>query len=217
VKKVFVILVCFFLLAFVSDEPKEPWHLKKCENGISVYTRHAENSKIKELKSTFRIKTSLSSIMALLNDFESYPEWVYRCNKSYVALKISELEYIQYQSVKAPWPVENRDIVMHKKSIQDPVSKVIIQRVNGMPKYLPEVDEHVRVQLFKAVWILTPQKDGIIDVEYQLLVDPSGSIPSWLVNMAAVDGPYDTEIKMMELLKKEKYQKAKLSYIKEPE
>ena len=216
-KKGLFVFIYILLAAFVQETPKEVWRLKKCDKGIAVYTRHAENSKLKELKSIFIVKTSLSSIVALINDFDSYPEWVYRCNKSYAVLKISDLEFIQYQSVKAPWPVENRDIVMHKKISQDPNTKVITQRVNGMPDYLPKVDDHVRVKLFRASWVLTPIKGGMVNVEYQLLVDPSGSIPSWLVNLAAVDGPYDTEIKMMELLKKEKYQKAKLSYIKELE
>jgi len=200
----------------MDDTPQETWHLKKFESGISVYTRHAEHSKLKELKSDFQIKTSLSSIVALLNDFESYPEWVYRCEKSYTALKISNYEFIQYQSVKAPWPVENRDIVIHKKLIQDPATKVIIQRVNGMPEYLPKVAGHIRIKLFKALWIITPLKNGIVNIEYQLLVDPSGSVPAWLVNLAAVDGPFETEINMKEWLMKEKYQKARLAYIKEP-
>ena len=216
-KKLTVILFYFLLAGFIQEKPKEEWHLKKYEQGIRVYTRHSEGSKLKELKSDFQIKTSLSSIVALLNDFDSYPQWVYRCEKSYAALKISNTEFIQYQSVKAPWPVENRDIVIHKKLSQDPISKVIIQRVNGMPDYLPKVSDHVRVQLFKALWIITPLKDGMVNLEYQLLVDPSGSIPVWLVNLAVVDGPYDTEIKMKQLLLKEKYQKAKLPFIKEPD
>ena len=216
-RKLFAILICFLFVGFKQEIQKEEWHLKKYEKGISVYTRHAEHSRLKELKSDFQIKTSLSSIVALLNDFESYPEWVYRCEKSYLAKKISNLEFIQYQSVKAPWPVENRDIVIHKKITQDPVTKVIIQRINGMPDYLPKVEGHIRVKLFKALWIITPLKNGMVNLEYQLLVDPSGSIPTWMVNLAVVDGPYDSEIKLKELILKEKYQKAKLSFIKEAE
>ena len=215
-KKSLLIVFCLSLAGFIQEKPKEDWHLKKYEQGIRVYTRHAENSKLKELRSDFQVKTSLSSIVALLNDFDSYPDWVYRCEKSYAALKISDHEFIQYQSVKAPWPVENRDIVIHKKLTQDPVTKVIVQRVNGMPDYLPKVAGHVRIVLFKALWIITPLKNGMVNLEYQLRVDPSGSIPTWLVNLAVIDGPFDSEVKMKELLMKEKYQKAKIAFVREP-
>jgi ribosome-associated toxin RatA of RatAB toxin-antitoxin module len=216
VKKAVIILCYFLLVAFIQEKAGEEWHLKKYEQGISVYTRHAEHSKLKELRSDFQVKTSLSSIVALLNDFESYPDWVYHCEKSYAALKISDKEFIQYQSVKAPWPVENRDIVIHKKFTQDPITKVVIQRINGMPDYLPNVAGHIRVKVFKATWIITPLKGGMVNLEYQLLVDPSGSLPLWLVNLAVVDGPFDTEVNMKEMLMKEKYRNAKVAYIKEP-
>ena len=62
--------------------------LKKSENGINVYSRKTENSAFKEIKSVVYIKTSLSSIVTLINDWENYPEWVYKCGKS---VKLKEL------------------------------------------------------------------------------------------------------------------------------
>lgn len=215
-KKITFILILVFVKSLAQEKTQEKWHLKKNEQGISVYTRHIEGSRLKELKSDFQVKSSLSSIVSLLCDFDAYPEWVYRCEKSYAIKKISNFEYVQYQTVKAPWPAEDRDIVMHKKLTQDPVTKVIIQRVNGMPDYIPKDGDHVRVSLFKAVWVITPLKNGMVNLEYQLLVDPGGNIPTWMVNLAVVDGPFDSEVKMKELLMTEKYQKAKLTFIKEP-
>ncbi|MGZ3862825.1 MAG: START domain-containing protein [Bacteroidia bacterium] len=215
-KKIIFIFGLFCATSHAQEKTQEKWHLKKDEQGITVYTRHAENSKLKELKSEFQVKTSLSSIVAILYDFEAYPEWVYRCDKAYVVKKISNYEYVQYQTVKAPWPAEDRDFVVHKKLTQDPVTKVIVQRINGMPEFIPKEPNFVRVSLFKAIWVITPLKNGMVNLEYQLLVDPGGNIPTWMVNLAVVDGPFDTEVKMKELLMREKYQKAKLPFIKEP-
>ena len=68
-----------------------------------------------------------------------------------------------------------------------------------------------------AQWIIIPEKNGVLNAEYRLLVEPGGNIPAWLVNLAVVDGPFDTNLKMKEWLFKEKYQKAKVSFIKELE
>ena len=85
-KTVSLFLFSLLFITLSSFQNTYNWQLKKFENDISIYTRTPENSKYKELKAVYQIKTSLSSIIALLNDFESFPKWVYRCEKS-MALK----------------------------------------------------------------------------------------------------------------------------------
>jgi hypothetical protein len=210
-------LVFFFLGISVFRMPaqKGEWTLKKNENGISVYARSSENSGFKELKSVVVLKTSLSSIVSLLNDFESYPFWVYKCGRSTTLKKISETEVMHYQTVVAPWPADNRDFVVDVRLIQDPATKKIIIKSECKPDYIPEVPDHVRIREFKASWILVPLADGMVEVTYQLLVDPGGYVPAWIINLAVVDGPYETSLKLKDWVKKKKYQEAVIPYIKE--
>lgn len=210
-----------FLLTLLGFKPAwlkkaEDWHLKKLQNGISVYTRDSKNSKYKELKAVYEIKSSMSSVIALLNDADSYPLWVYRCGKSKILKKTSDQDLIRYQSIIAPWPVDNRDMVVEARSYQDEKTGIVYQKVSGIPDYIPSVPAHVRVKEFRALWTLTPLKNGLIQVDYELLVNPGGNIPAWVVNMAVVDGPYETSVKMKEWIMKEKYQKTSYSFIKEP-
>jgi hypothetical protein len=203
----------FQLLIFNSDSAAQTWELKKSENGVSVFSRTPPGSSFKELKSVMNINASLSSIVALINDWDSYPQWVYKCGKSSTIKRISETEAFHYQTVVAPWPVDNRDIVVLVKITQDPATKIVKIISVSKPDLIPPVKDHVRIIEFNASWTLIPQKDGSVDVIYQLLVNPGGSVPAWLVNLAAVDGPFETSVKLREWVKKEKYQKAKLSYI----
>ncbi len=214
-----VSLFLFFLLFITlsSFQNTYNWQLKKIENGITIYTRTPENSKYKELKAVYQIKTSLSSIIALLNDFESFPKWVYRCEKSMALKKDSDNHIIRYQTVVAPWPVDNRDMILEVNSFQDKKTKIVYQKVNSIPDYIPLVKGHVRVREFRALWTLIPLKNGFVEVNYELLVNPGGNIPAWLVNLALVDGPFDTSVKMREMLMNEKYQKTTYSFITNPE
>ncbi len=214
-KKIAGLFFLCIILAFKADRLEGAWELKKSESGVTVYTRMAANSNYKELKSVFQVKTSLSSFMSLIGDFESYPKWVYRCGSSKTIKKISNYEYIHYQTVTAPWPVDNRDVVMKIKITQDPVTKMITQRSTAIPDSLPEVKDHVRIRIFNSQWTIVPQKDGILNAEFRLLVEPGGNIPAWLVNLAVVDGPFETNVNLKEWVFKEKYQKAKLPHIKE--
>lgn len=209
-------IACVFL-SFSQKSQSSDWQLKKFENGITIYTRATETSKYKELKAIFQIKSSLSSIIALLNDVETYPQWVYRCETSKVLKKKSEQNLIRYQTIVAPWPVDNRDVVVEVHTYQDPKTKIVYQKVTPLPDYSPQLKGHVRIREFRATWTLKPLKNGIVEVEYELLVNPAGAIPAWIVNMALVDGPYETSMRMKERILYEKYQKTNYPFIVNPE
>ena len=217
--KLWIPTILFFLVTtgFIQDnKPADTWQLKKFESGIAIYVRNVDNSKFKELKSVTIYKSSLSGLISLIDDFESYPEWVYKCGVSKTIIKNSDTDLIHYQSVTAPWPVENRDFVVQVRLQQDPVTKVVTQTATSIPDYVPGVAGHIRIREFKAQWILIPLKNGNIEADYQLLVNPGGILPAWLVNLAVIDGPFETALNMKTWLTKEKYQKASLSFIKEP-
>jgi hypothetical protein len=214
-EKRFLTLFLLLFISIFSSAQEKKWDLKKQENGISVYTRLAESSSFKELKSVCTIKTSLKSIVALLNDWESYPGWVYRCGKSSTLKKISDREVIHYQTVVAPWPVDSRDFVVNVKLNQDPKSGIVTIISTSNPGFIPVIPGHVRIKEFKASWTLIPKENGTTEVIYHLLVNPGGYVPAWLVNLAVVDGPYETMLNFKEEVKKEKYQKAVIDYIKD--
>jgi hypothetical protein len=206
--------VFFWICTNVQAQTK-PWKLKKFDNGVAVYAREADNSKFKELKAEVLLKTSLSSIVAMLEDRDAFPEWVYRCSNSHIIKKINQEEMYCYQYVEAPWPVEDRDISIYIQLFQEPKSKVVIQTASCVPDYIPRKKDAVRVLEFKAKWTLTPMLGGFVKCEYELLVDPGGNVPAWLVNLAAIDGPFETTLNMKTQVLKSKYQKAKMEYISE--
>jgi ribosome-associated toxin RatA of RatAB toxin-antitoxin module len=215
IKTVFISL--FFLLTtfgFCQSAPNK-WAIKKDESGIAIYTRKAANSCFKELKAVFYLKTSLSSIVALVDDWENYSNWVYKCGQSSILKKVSDRELIHYQTVLVPWPLDKRDFIVTTVLTQDEKTKVITIKSTANPKYIPDKPGFVRIPQLDACWILTPMKDGVVEINYQLLVNPGGSIPVWIVNMVVIDGPFQTMVNFKQWVMKPKYQAAKLSCIKE--
>ena len=205
----------FSILSSYSQKSPSDWHLKKYSNGIAVYTRNASTSAYKELKSEVKIKTSLSSVVALILDYESYPQWVYRCGNSATLKKISETECIHYQTVIAPWPVDSRDFVVNVKLQQDAKTKIVIITSTCKSDFIPKIPTFVRITEFKATWTLIPLEDGTVEVVYQLLVNPGGYVPAWMVNLAVVDGPYTTTLNLKDWVLKPKYQQTKFSFVRE--
>jgi ribosome-associated toxin RatA of RatAB toxin-antitoxin module len=215
-KKILFFLFSIISVGFITFTSQEnEWILKKQSNEVTVYSRGVDRSAIKELRAVTQIKTSLSSIIALLLDRESYPQWVYKCAKSHVLKEVNDAEAICYQNVVAPWPINNRDIILIVTVQQDEATKIVFLNSVSQPEYIPKVDNHVRVLEFKASWKLTPLQNGIVNCEYQLLFDPGGNIPSWIINIASVDGPFETTTNMRHMVMKEKYQQTHYTFIKE--
>ncbi|HEX8517750.1 MAG TPA: START domain-containing protein [Bacteroidia bacterium] len=188
--------------------------MKKYENGIAIYTRSLENSPYKELKSVVKLQTTLSSVVSILTDWTSYPEWVYRCGESSTLKKTGATDWIHYQTVVAPWPVDSRDFVVRVRLNQDPESKIVKIISESIPDYIPKTEDKVRIREFRASWTLTPI-NGEVEVVYELMVNPGGYVPAWLINLAVVDGPYETTRNLMDRIKNTKHREAKFPYIKD--
>ena len=202
-------------VGFSVGQDNNGWKLKKQQDGISVYSREVAGSRFKEIKVTVNIQTSLSGIIALFKDVPAYPLWVYLCEKPETVKQGSETEDYYYSETAAPWPVSNRDVVVYSRIRQDPDTKVVTSKSKNVTGIVPEKKGIVRIPMLKSLWTLIPKGNGRVDVSYELIVDPGGWIPAWLVNMTMAVGPYNTILNMREELKKEKYQSAKYTCIKE--
>jgi hypothetical protein len=208
-------IVCLLLCSFCFSQSNNNWQLYKSENGILVYSRKAENTNIKELKTIVYLKTSLNSIVALLNDWDSYPQWNYKCVESKTLKVISETELIHYQMVKIPWPADNQDFIINVKLSQEAKTKVITIKSTNNANYIPPFPDRTRIRELEAKWTLTPLKDGTVEAVYEFFVNPGGLIPAWILNTAVAYGPYETMLNFKEWVKKDKYQKAKNPLVKE--
>ena len=211
-----LLAVCCSAL-FATDEKEAKWILAKDEENIKVYTRKVEGTNLKEFKGVVTIKASLTSLVVLVSDAAAAPEWLANCSETAVLKQISTKEFYTYSLSKAPWPVADRDSIVHNLISQDRDTLVVTIKQTGKPDRIKEKKNITRVKRIEGVWQFTPKKDGNIEIVYQNLSDPGGAIPVWLVNSSLVSQPYGTLIKLQEVVKREKYQNATLEFVVEPE
>ena len=126
------------------------------------------------------------------------------------------MEWINYKELEAPWPVSNRDMVVHCKLTQNPETLAIAVDVVGISGYMPEKEGIVRMPKLITRWEFIPQAKGVVLVHFRLAIDLGGNLPAWLVNTSIHRGPYETIQGMSRFVKKRKYKRAKLPYIQEP-
>ncbi len=208
----FLFLFCVSLIC-VCIAATSTWELKKYNEGVAVYTRTTAASPIKEVRIVDTVKSSLSAIAALMFDTKNYPNWIYHCSAARTLKVISAHEEYKYELISVPWPFSDRDIVTDFKVTQDSATKVVTLTTAALPDYLPAISGVVRMTHFYSVYKLTPLANGLVRVEYELSVDPTGRIPAWLINANIVNGPYTTALATNKQLPK--YQLLCYSFIRE--
>lgn len=210
------IIVAVVLLTGVAWSDAAPeFSLEKDKNGVKVYTRKIEGSALKEFKGVTTIKTSLMSLVALMDDTDAYPQWLHNVTVAKLVQKVNLKERVTYTVINAPWPVSDRDTVTYSKIVQDPKSKIVTIYLKGVPNQYPVQGGKVRVPALKGFWQFIPNKNGYVTVIYQVHSDPGGSIPDAIANSTVTDIPYHTLLKMHQIVKQEKYQNGKIPEVQE--
>lgn len=196
-----------------AQKEKDGWIFKNEKDGVKVYYR--KTSDVHEIKLITSIKSSLSGITHLFNEVDDYTKWGYKLAEARLLKKVSEKEFYYYTRLDFPWPLNDRDLILHTKLEQDSTTKHVTSTSVAKPNYLPETKDNIRIKSTTTKWTLVPGENGWVYVEYYINSNPAGNIPDWLVNMAIDVGPRETIKNMRKILKEPKYQAAKLAFIKE--
>lgn len=213
-KKTTQFLISIVLLSITSiGYSDNAWELTKEEDGIQVYVRDTPNAAVKSFKGTMTVKTRLTTLVAVLGDAKSFPGWLHNCKSAKTIKQVGNIELFNYIVTNMPWPVSDRDTVVHSKLSQNKANKAIEIKLNAVSGMTPRKSGKVRIQNMNGHWLFTPSGKDEVKVVYEMSVDPGGSIPKWLVNSLAVDLPFHTLKKLRKVIKNPVYQNAKLDYI----
>jgi len=198
-----LLLIALGLLACLSTVTAQgKWELKKDENGIQVYTRKAAKGNIKELRVTCELNATKTQLVNTLQDINGYNSWVYSNRKSTILKMVNPQNIIYYTQSHLPWPIKDRDLVVELAIL--PGANVLNIQAKSLPDYLPPNNSYIRVPYSLAVWKVTEVTENRLKVDYTFSVDPGGSIPSWIVNATLTIGPFNSFVKLKEILKEQK-------------
>ncbi len=154
----------------------------------------------------------VSQLVAVLLDVNKHYEWVYKTTKSQFLKKITDTDIFFYTEIQAPWPFENRDLIVHMKMLQNS-NKIITIEANNVNDFMPDKKHIVRVRYSRANWIITPLNNKKFKIEYRVQIDPGDGVPAWILNLFIANGPYDTFLKLKEQIQRPPYLNAKFSFI----
>lgn len=188
----FLIIVFFTFFSWMSFNQEKDCELRKSAEGIEVYTCKMADSKINSIQSSFRVSASFSALAKALLDLENFHKWQYKIVKTEMLKWISMDEFIYRAELQTPWPVSNRDLILHVKMSATSNPNEYHFSAMGRPDFIPSRDGFVRVPVSEAHWYIKVLDKSNIQVRHSILIDPGGSIPAWLMNLSLAEGPYET-------------------------
>lgn len=212
-------LLCFLWLGWAVSgqalhaQAPDKWVYKGEKEGIKVFHQHTEG--MLHIKLATSLKAPLSGIVSLFSDINTYPQWGYKISEARLLKRVSNTEMYYYARYDFPWPIDDRDIILHSKMEQNPVNKSIKIVNVPQPDYLPENKGVERIKNTSTQWTFFPGEGGWVYTEQQISTDSAEGIPDWLVKMTADTGPRETAKGVRRMLAAERYQKAVLPFIRD--
>jgi hypothetical protein len=177
--------------------------LKKEKDSLKVYSCPSKDAKLNTIKTELILEgATLDRLYEFLWDVENYVNWQYNTIEASILKKTSGTSMIYRTVVEAPWPLSNREMFTEIESDYDRIGKTLKITTRNAEYKFPNNEDLVRVPFSVGVWNATMSGSSTLKIVYTLTIDPGGSVPSWLLNMAIAEGPFVSFTNLKESLTK---------------
>jgi hypothetical protein len=197
-----VLTVALLAGAAHADSPAKPaWEQFDEEDGIRMFRRDVPGSDVVALRGDGFIAAPITRVASVLVDRKRSTEWIDRLVKTKLIRQISETESVEWDHIKTPSPLKDRDFVFKTTISTDPAKKRVTFNYYSVSDPLaPETDDYVRGTFKAGKFELTmasrKNADGTVTkgtiVNAEVEVDPRGSVPKFIVNMVQKSWPHTT-------------------------
>jgi hypothetical protein len=177
------------------------WQFIEDNKGIAIYQTEIPGTKLVGARGEAIIFAPINRILFVLSDIDRSMEWVDGLKTSKILEKNGILETVVYQEFGLPWPVSNRDFVFRGVARKDEQGRVVIE-IKSEDHPLAPKTTGVRGELIESKYVLTPLGPSKTKLEVEIVCDPKGMIPTWLVNLIQKSWPRKTLTALMRQLEK---------------
>lgn len=187
----------------LANSPKAApkWELFDEADGIRMYRRDVAGSPVVALRGEGFVAAPITRVTSVLIDRKRATEWIDRLARTKVLRELSETESINWNHIKTPTPLQDRDFVFKTVLTTDPARKKVLFSYQSVTDPLaPETEHYVRGHFKDGKFELgvaeRKRPDGTVVkgtwVVAEVIVDPRGSVPTFIVNMVQKSWPHKT-------------------------
>lgn len=200
-----------------SEEALNPdWKLVSDRKGIQVYMRHNDESRLKTFRGVTRMTLEDEyAMVALLNDYESFPKWLHFIDGAEEIKRNGPLQRYLRFTTNLPWPLKDREAVLRADVVQklNSAENSVMVHMTNTPELIPPNNDYVRFPELRGVFGARRLGNHEVEVIYEIVLDPGGYIPAWLANILLRDAPYFTLQRMRRIILRPEYRNKYFDYV----
>lgn len=198
-KKILLVLLISVNL-FAGYQLEGPWKEINREDGVNVWSAEVKGRKIVAFKGSVDVNASIQTIASILSDSSRKHLWIAKLKSLTSLRKPTPYSVIEHYEIDTPWFLANRDFVYKAEMIVNKAKDQIIVTLASVsdPK-MPPRKGIVRAEVVEGKYTLTKLGNKKTNLVVEILADPKGMIPKWVVNIYQKSWPYLTLLRIKEL------------------
>ncbi|MDP2340387.1 MAG: SRPBCC family protein [Deltaproteobacteria bacterium] len=183
------VVVSFFALGFASAASAEapgPWEVVAKNDRVVVKARSHPGSEVKEVVAQGKVAVAAWILKNVVDDIDGYPALIPFTTVARVVHSDDQGGRYAFQRLEMPF-LQKREYVtrVFDESTVTPEGRNIYKMswTSASARFAPMIDkEAIRLDVNDGSWTFEEQADGSTFATFRLFVDPSGSLPTALVN-----------------------------------
>ena len=108
------------------------WEVITREGGVVVSEKTFEDRDLPIFRGVGYIDAHILDILAVLNDTTRATEWMHNCADAVLITTKGDYERTVYNRTDAPWPVNDRDVVVKSKVEIDAQARIVVVHFKGI-------------------------------------------------------------------------------------
>lgn len=170
------------------------WKQLNTRKNVEVFRGDVPASPVVAFKGTGIVNANIVKVLSVIRDDKMKPQWISDLRETYVLEDKSVTEKIEYNRTKTPWPLSDRDFVYHAiVSVDLKKGEVEVSLKSTTHPKAPVKKDVVRGELYGSRYFLRSIDGGKKTyLEVEILADPKGRIPKWIVNIFQKVWPSNT-------------------------
>jgi hypothetical protein len=183
----------FFLTSLLFAAVPTGWDLVGTTNGVEVARKKAEGTNVFAFRGEATTDISVAKLISILTNEVTSPKWVNMMVGSDVIKTYDANTNLLHQTYDIPWPMDDRDYLF-KKTIEfdSTAKKAMVHLTSVEDSLMPPQDGYVRAEGEKTLWSFEVLPSGKTKIIVEVMTDPKGAMPDWLVNSVQEDWPHKT-------------------------
>lgn len=199
-----------------ANRDDDPWVLVRRHGAIRVYRRRDDHERLKTFRGVMRMQLADEyALVALANDYEALPEWVHFIRHVEEIKRDGPLRRWLRFTTNLPWPLHDREAVlrMNVEQRRDAHEDAIWMDIENAPDLIEPDPDYLRFPQLHGYSGMRRLPGDEVEVVYQMVVNPGGQIPVWLVNRVLRDAPFFTLAQLRRMVRRPEYQGHYFDYV----